>query len=65
MTQLALPMQPKWANHGAVQVSVRPINEALRILGVTPSNGRDEFDTVGLGKYRDFDDLFERYDEAE
>jgi hypothetical protein len=35
--------------------SIGPINKALRLLGVVPSSGRDEFDTVGLGNYRDFD----------
>jgi hypothetical protein len=38
-----------------------PINKALRVLGVVRQQGRDEFDTVGLGQYRDFDDLFEDY----
>lgn len=28
------------------------INQALRFLGVTASEGKDEFDTVGLGKHR-------------
>jgi hypothetical protein len=37
------------------------INQALRHLGVQPQKGADEFDTVGLGNYRDFDDLFESY----
>lgn len=41
---------------------VGPINRALRALGVIAS-GRDEFDTVGLGRYRDFYDLFDRYHE--
>lgn len=43
------------------QVGDRPINKALRLLGVKAGEGRDEFDTVGLGKYRDFFDLFEAY----
>lgn len=39
-----------------------PINEALRHLGVQASAGMDEFDTVGLGRFRDFDDLFDGND---
>ena len=39
--------------------AVGPINEALRHLGVRASVGNDEFDTVGLGRFRDFDDLFD------
>jgi hypothetical protein len=43
-------MAPEVASRG-------PINAALRALGVHCVAGRDELDTVGLGKYRDFDDL--------
>lgn len=35
-----------------------PINKALRHLGVVAQPGLDEFDTVGLGDFRDFDELF-------
>jgi hypothetical protein len=38
-----------------------PINAALRILGVVAQKPRDEFDTVGLGGIRHWDDLFEAY----
>jgi hypothetical protein len=38
-----------------------PINKALRLLGVAAREGKDEFDTVGLGWHRDFNDLFESY----
>ena len=38
-----------------------PINEALRMIGVKTSKGFDEFDTLGLGSYRHFEDCFERY----
>jgi hypothetical protein len=34
-----------------------PINVALRHLGVHAVQGKDEFDTVGLGSFRSFDDL--------
>jgi hypothetical protein len=45
-------MAPEEARRG-------PINKALRLLGVRRSFRRDEFDTVGLEKFRDFDDLFD------
>lgn len=32
------------------------INQALRNLGVEPADGTDEFDTVGLSKFRDTDE---------
>ena len=41
--------------------AVGPINEALRHLGVRASPGLDEFDTVGLGRFRDFYGLFDDY----
>jgi hypothetical protein len=41
-----------------------PIHKALRLLGVTAKFGLDEFDTVELGKFRDFDELFEAYPNA-
>jgi hypothetical protein len=47
-------MPPEWGGGG-------PINKALRLLGVTAEKGKDEFDTVGLGGYRQFDDLFRKY----
>ncbi len=34
---------------------VGPINEALRHLSVHASPGEDEFDAVGLGRFRNFD----------
>lgn len=37
------------------------INKALKLLGVKCTPGYDEFDSIGLGKYRSFDDLFEKY----
>lgn len=39
---------------------VGPINEALRHLGVRESVETDEFDTVGLGRFRHFDRFSER-----
>jgi hypothetical protein len=41
-----------------------PINDALRLLGLRASAGRDEFETAGLARWRDFDDLFEEYQSA-
>lgn len=43
------------------RVAVGAINEALRAIGVHARNGVDEFDTLGLGRYRDFEDCFARY----
>jgi hypothetical protein len=37
------------------------INEALRLLGVPRSTPLDEFDTLGLGNYRNWGDLFTDY----
>jgi hypothetical protein len=39
--------------------TVGPINAALRHLGVRALPGKDEFDTVGLGWFRDFHDLLD------
>jgi hypothetical protein len=32
------------------------INQVLRALGVSPDGGRDEFDTIGLGRFRETED---------
>lgn len=37
-----------------------PINTALRAIGLTPEQGRDEFDTLGLGDVRRMDAFEER-----
>ena len=29
-----------------------PINSVLKEMGIEKTNGHDEFDTIGLGKYR-------------
>lgn len=34
-------------------VADRAINEALRLLGVRPTTGHDEFASIGLGQHRD------------
>ena len=47
-------MEPKTA-------SIGPINEALRHLGVYRIPNLDEFDTLGLSQYRNFDDMFQAY----
>ena len=48
-------MQPTSAAAG-------PINEALKLLGVVVKQPYDdEFDTIGLGRFRSFDDLFKKY----
>jgi len=37
--------------------SLHPINHVLREMGVKKHSGMDEFDTVGLGKYRENKDF--------
>jgi hypothetical protein len=37
--------------------SLRPINTVLKKMGVVKKDGMDEFDTIGLGKYRNNDDF--------
>jgi hypothetical protein len=44
--------------HGPVMAR-DAINQALRFLGVTANDGKDEFDTVGLGKHRSTEEWFE------
>lgn len=39
------------------------INKALAILDVNKMDSKDEFDSINLGKYRDFDDYFEKYED--
>lgn len=46
-----------------VNVSDRAINDALAWLGVQPRNGKDQFDTVGLGKHRETDGWLASYDQ--
>jgi len=43
------------------RVTSGAINTALRSIGVVARVGADEFDTLGLGHYRDFEKYFERY----
>lgn len=38
-----------------------PINKALRLLGAKRRPRDDEFDTLGIHKHRNFDDLFEAF----
>ena len=46
--------------HGNTELGhASPINEALRLLGVKKTPGKDEFDTVGLGNYRTNQDFEE------
>lgn len=51
-----------WTASGSLDYSIADfgtINAALGLIGVTKSNGCDEFDSVGLGWYRDNDDWIE------
>jgi hypothetical protein len=46
-----------------VNVSDNAINDALAWLGVQPRDGKDRFDTVGLGKHRETDGWLARCDQ--
>ena len=35
----------------------KPINSVLKMMGITPKDGMDEFDTIGLSKYRSNEDF--------
>lgn len=50
-------------NKGVVTMpeTINGINKALKQIGVMNKPGFDEFDTLGLGMYRTFDDYFEKY----
>ncbi|MBV1909351.1 MAG: hypothetical protein KUG78_08510 [Kangiellaceae bacterium] len=39
------------------------ISNALKEIGVKRSLFKDEFDTIGLGKYRNWDGLFDKYED--
>lgn len=43
--------------------SKSPISEGLAKLGVVATDGKDEFDQVGLGRYRSLEDLGLEYDD--
>lgn len=47
-------MAPETADYGV-------INSALRLLGVPRRSAYDEFESLGLGNYRDWGDLFNDY----
>lgn len=38
-------------------ISLKPINTALKMMGVTAKSNMDEFDTIGLSKYRSNSDF--------
>ncbi|GGY39980.1 hypothetical protein [Pseudoduganella albidiflava] len=46
-----------------VNISDNAINDALAWLGVRPRDGKDRFDTVGLGKHRETDGWLASYDQ--
>jgi hypothetical protein len=51
-----------WLTETAAEASMparreSPINSALRSLGVKAAPGKDEFDTLGLGRFRDLESL--------
>ena len=41
------------------------INQALKNIGIHCQEGKDEFDTVGLGRYRSNKKIFEAYDKEQ
>jgi hypothetical protein len=51
-------MAPEAAGLGSVRNTIGPINRAIRHLGVKCGCFADEFDILGLGNYRSFDDIF-------
>lgn len=38
-------------------ISLKPINTALKMMGVTAKSNMDEFDTIGLSRYRSNSDF--------
>ena len=35
-----------------IDIKIKPINDVLKLMGVSCGDKMDEFDTIGLGKYR-------------
>lgn len=50
-TQASVGWRDGALRHGPV-AAADAINRALRFLGVEPESGKDEFETVGLGRHR-------------
>ncbi|MEM7775914.1 MAG: hypothetical protein AAF732_09920 [Pseudomonadota bacterium] len=48
-------------NHRMMDVTEGGINDALRMIGVVRQDGMDEFDSMELGKYREFSTYFKAY----
>ena len=63
MVQVSYPYQVKyWKDNEAqlkTRISERPIDEALRSIGLHCRDGCDEFDTAGLGRFRSNYDFLE------
>lgn len=59
--QAAAVYQPEKEIMATERGETGPINKALRLVGVKRSKSKDEFDTIGLGEYRSFDEAFEKY----
>jgi hypothetical protein len=50
-----------WSDRGVpLPLTDRPINRALRGLGLERADALDEFDAFGLGNYRRYEDFMER-----
>jgi hypothetical protein len=45
---------------GPRQADIGPINDALRVLGITRTQTQDEFDVAGLGRHRQTEDWARR-----
>lgn len=58
-TQSAVAYDQKKIVSGPMQAHRGPINEALRALGVECTPPLDEFDTVGLGRFRDTESWYD------
>ena len=50
--KLAINNKVVYDENDEYNLSLRPINTVLEKMGVVKNEGMDEFDTIGLGKYR-------------
>jgi len=53
-------MEPEWSKSGPINRALSgPINRALKMIGVRRGLFEDRFSALGLGEYRDNDDLID------
>ena len=50
--QIAIIFKNGMITFGPAKNEIGPINEGLRLLGVGRTASDDEFDSIGLGRYR-------------